>query len=99
MAGFQIEDDNVVDLGQQQTTQQKKDAAEETSAALQLLLTAVGALSKRVLIAISNLFTLMTVASAFWLWFKTPNPDTFQLVSLAMYAMFILAVNYIVRRG
>lgn len=55
-------------------------------------------LGKRTLVAIDNLFCLLTVASAFWLWHSIPDPNTFQIVALGIYAGFVLAANVIVRR-
>jgi hypothetical protein len=63
------------------------------------LMLGLKALSQRTLDALSRLFTLLTVASAFWLWMTMPHPDVFQLVSLGGYAAFVLAVNVIVRRA
>ena len=77
----------------------RRPAAEEASAALQLLMTSLGALSKRTVIALAQLFTLATVGSAFWLWCATPEPTVLQLVSLGMYSAFVLAINFIVRRA
>ena len=48
--------------------------------------------------AVADLFMLATVGSAFWLWWSTPAPDIYQIVSLSIYAAFVLAANYIVRR-
>lgn len=59
---------------------------------------ALSALSQRALVALSSLFTLLTVASAFWLWYVTPEPNTYQLIKLALYAIFVLGANWIVRR-
>jgi len=59
---------------------------------------AITALSQRALIALSALFTLITVASAFALWYVTPDPNIYQLVKLAMYGVFVLGANWIVRR-
>jgi hypothetical protein len=66
--------------------------------ALQLLGVALTALSQRALVALGQCFTLLTVASAFYLWYLTPEPTDRQIVSLAIYAVFVLVVNVIVRR-
>jgi hypothetical protein len=64
-----------------------------------LLLLSLQALSKRTLIALSNLFCLLTVGSVFVLFYSiVPNPNTFQIVSATIYAVFVLAANAIVRR-
>lgn len=62
------------------------------------LLLALRALSQKALVALASLFTLITVGSVFALWFKTPDPNTFQIISLSIYASFVLAANWIVRR-
>jgi hypothetical protein len=58
---------------------------------------ALTALSQRFVTALASLFTLLTVASAFALWYVTPDPNVFQLVKLAMYGIFVLGANWIVR--
>lgn len=65
---------------------------------LSVLLLALKALSQRSLVALASLFTLITVGSAFWLFLATPEPTVFQLIKLAMYGIFVLAANFIVRR-
>jgi len=77
----------------------KAKTTEETSAAFSLIMLALKSLSQRTLIAISNLFTLLTVGSAFWLWMTMAgDPTVRQLVALGMYAAFVLAVNWIVKK-
>jgi len=66
--------------------------------ALQLLGVALTALSQRALVALSACFTLLTVGSAFYLWMTTPEPTEKQIVSLTIYAVFVLAINVISRR-
>ena len=64
-----------------------------------VLVLALTALSQRAIDAISRLFTLLTVASVFVLWYVAPpEPSIYQLVKLGAYAAFILGVNLIVRR-
>ena len=66
----------------------------------QMLLLALGALSKRALTAITNLFTLALVGSAWWLWYSVlPNPTLLQLVGVCSYAVFALAIDIVRRRG
>lgn len=73
--------------------------ARSEAVATSVLLTALRALSQRALIAVSNLFVLLTAASAFWLWFVTlPAPSVLQLVGLALYGVLILALNWLVLR-
>jgi len=64
-----------------------------------LLMLALKSLSARAVAAIADLFTLATVGSAFWLCLAIKdNPNVYQLVLAAMYAVFVLAANWIVRR-
>lgn len=65
---------------------------------LGLLLLGLKALSQRAIAAIADVFFLATVASAFWLWYLTPEPNPQQIVSLTIYALFVLAANWLVRR-
>ena len=71
----------------------------ESGAATDLLVLALTALGKRFVVALASLFTLLTVASAFWLWHSVPDPTATQLVGLGMYGLLVLAINVIVRRG
>jgi hypothetical protein len=88
-----IEDDaphnNVVDTGE-----------DATSKAVDVLLFLLGPLSQKTVIAIGNLFSLLTVVSVFILSYTIipHDPSTQQLVGLCGYAVFIVAVNLIVRR-
>lgn len=74
-----------------------QDAA--TSIGIEALRLGLGALTQRTLVAISRLFTLLTVTSAFALWWNVlPAPTILQLVGLGMYGLFVLAANFLVRR-
>lgn len=70
----------------------------DNGVAIALITIALKALSQRALTAVTDLFTLITVSGAFYLWMVTPKPDVYQIVSLSIYALFTLAANYIVRR-
>lgn len=62
--------------------------------ATDMLMLALSALSQRFTVALANLFTLVTVASAFYLWvLALDNITTTQIVGLTIYSLFILAVN------
>ena len=63
-----------------------------------MLTIALKALSQRALTAATDLFTLITVAGAFYLWYLTPDPNDKQIISLSIYAAFTLAANWFVRR-
>jgi hypothetical protein len=74
-------------------------AHEDDGAAIKMMMLALGALSKRAVVALESLFTAAAVASAWALWYgveKDPNP--LQLVWLGMYAAFILAVEFVRRK-
>jgi hypothetical protein len=65
----------------------------------QILMLALTALSKRALTAITNLFTLGLVASAWWLWNRVlPDPTPMQLIGLGGYAAFCLLIDIVRRR-
>jgi hypothetical protein len=66
-------------------------------AGMAMLLMGLGALSKRAIAALPSLFALLAVGSAFWLWYLTPKPDVFQIVSLTIYALFVLSATYLVK--
>ena len=73
-------------------------APQATGVQIAMLTIALKALSQRALTAATDLFTLITMIGAFWLWYLTPNPTDRQIISLSIYALFTLAANYIVRR-
>lgn len=69
-----------------------------SNASLQILMLSLKVLSQRAVIALADLFTLMTVASVFWLWYSIHEPNLHQIIALTIYALFVLAANVIVRR-
>ena len=68
------------------------------NAALGILAFSLKALAQRTVTALADLFTLATVFSAFYLWWSIPDPNQYQIVSLTIYAAFILIANWLVRR-
>jgi hypothetical protein len=73
--------------------------APNNDAAAQMLAMALRALSQRALVAAASLFTLLTCATVFWLALViVPRPDVMQLIALGAYALFVLALNFLVRR-
>ncbi len=66
--------------------------------AIAMITLGIKTLSARTLTAATDLFTLITVGSAFWLWSTIPEPNDRQIISLSIYAAFVLAANYIVRK-
>ena len=67
---------------------------------LDTLLMGLKALPQRMAFALSSCFALLTVATVFVLaWMIVPYaPTLYQLIGLAGYALFVLAVNVISRR-
>jgi len=65
---------------------------------LDLLLLSLKTLSQRAITAVTNLFTLVTMAGTWFLWYKTPDPNPLQIVHLSIFAAFVLAANWLVRR-
>lgn len=70
----------------------------DNGVAIAMLTIGLKALSQRALTAVTDLFSLLTIASCFYLWYLTPKPDTYQIASLTLYGLLILAINWIVRR-
>lgn len=62
------------------------------------LMLGLSALSQRAIAGGKALFTLLSMFSAWWLWMHTPAADVYQIASLSIYAVFILAMNWIVWR-
>jgi hypothetical protein len=67
--------------------------------AAQALMLALTALSQRALVALSSLFSLITVGLTFWLALTiSANPSVYQIVTVAIFSTFVLVLNWIVRR-
>jgi len=73
-----------------------EESAAEPAAVAGVML-ALRALSQRALVAAADLFCLLTVFGAWWLWWSVPDPNAYQITSLSIYALFVLAANWIVR--
>lgn len=75
------------------------DAPKQDPNAIAVALISIGikTLSQRALTAATDLFTLITCAGAWYLWLLTPEPTTFQIVHNSIFAVFVLAANWIVR--
>jgi len=63
-----------------------------------LLALGLKTVSQRFVAALVNLFTLVTMAGAWFLWYRIPDPNVYQIVSLSIFAAFVLAANWLVRR-
>lgn len=69
------------------------------SAAMAALFLFLKTLSQRTLIALADLFTLITVALVFWLWWAIiAKPTIEQIAALTIFSVFVIGVNLIVRR-
>lgn len=71
---------------------------QNNSVAAELLALSLKALSQRAMVALESLFTLITVGLVFWVWVSIPEPTTHQIVSMSIFATFVLAANVIVRK-
>jgi hypothetical protein len=81
------------------TAEQVYQVQQEAAQARAMLMLALKTFGQRFVIALSNLFSLLTVLSVWWLWMSVPHPGTNDLVGMGMYAVFILVVNYLVKRA
>lgn len=91
--GFEVVGGTETDLPPQPTT-----TPVDNGVAITMLTIGLKALSQRALTAAMDLFSLITMASAFWLWWSIPVPNDRQILSLTIYALLVLAINVIVRR-
>lgn len=80
------------------TETEQSPAPVDNGVAIAMLTVALKALSQRALVAATDLFTLITCAGAWWLWYLTPEPTYQQIVHNSIFALFVLVTNYIVRR-
>lgn len=94
--GFQIVRDETETEAPAAVPQAQQTAA--MGVAIAMMQIGLKTLSQRALTAATDLFTLITCAGAWWLWYLTPEPTDKQIISLSIYAVFTLAANYIVRR-
>ncbi len=73
--------------------------APDHAVATKMLLMAIQALGQRFVVALSNLFTLLTAASAFYLWNAALSElNQIKIVGLTIYSCFVLALNIYGRR-
>jgi hypothetical protein len=64
-----------------------------------MLMLSLKALSQRTLVALADLFCLFTSLTVFWLFLLMPEDPTPQrIATLTIYAVFVVALNVIVRR-
>ena len=72
------------DLAARLTSGDPAAAPADNGVAIRMLTLALAALSQRALVAATDLFTLITVASAFWLWSTIPQPNDRQIIGRAL---------------
>lgn len=98
---------DVPDEGQLAQRQAEAEALEARAAsvaaqqrvATEMLFKALTALSQRFVVALANLFGLLTFASAFCLWFLAlPEIDTLKIIACSTYSLFVLMFNIYGRR-
>ncbi len=77
-------------VGQEPDTTQ---TPQEHVVATRMLIMALTALGQRFVVALHGMFTLLTVISCFVLWLIIPDPNNKQLISMGMYAAFVLFIN------
>ena len=91
-----VEDDVGAEFARQQAQQQQ---IEQNKIAQQMLMLALKTFSQRAVIGASNLFTLGLMAASWVLWSRIlPEPSPMQLVGAGMWAVFILAIEFVRRR-
>lgn len=88
----------VIDGGEQSARTEPASPPVDNGVAIAMLTIGLKALSQRALTAATDLFTLLTVSAAFYLWYLTPTPNDRQIISLTIYGLFTLAANWIVRK-
>lgn len=94
VVGERVVDDAEVAKVQQDRDRQMAEIQKQRDAATAMLMTGIRALSQKFVVAVAHFFTLMTVASAFYLWaIALPNITTQQIIALSIYSVFILGVN------
>lgn len=99
--GFQaVEEHEIPSFAEQPPPNTQSNVASSSSAATRMLLLAIAQLGKRFVIALSTLFTAAGLFSAWWLWASVlPGPSVLQLVGVGMYAAFLLALEFVRRKG
>lgn len=85
-------------VGGTETDQPPQPAPVDNGVAIAMLTIGLKALSQRALTAATDMFTLLTCIGAWYLWYLIPEPNDRQIASLTIFAIFVLAINWIVRR-
>jgi hypothetical protein len=90
----QVGNDRPADLTPNSIPEKTHNPLEDAATAMLLL--GIKTLSQRALVALSNIFTLLTCVSAFVLWQDVlPNPNSYQLTGLGLYGVFILLLHIV----
>jgi len=72
---------------------------EELPLSINTVIEGLKALPKKTANAVAACFALTTVATVFWLMILIiGNPNALQLIGLAGYSLFVLTINWIVKR-
>lgn len=95
---FTLEDEPATNVVQHPATPERPKEDKIERAASMAVMLALKALSQRALASAKVWFTLGSLGSAWWLWQAIPDPNPTQIVSLSIYAVFVLAASLIVRR-
>lgn len=79
-------------------TEPKAPAPVDNGVVIAMLTIGLKALGARALTALMDLFCLITCAGVWVIWYLTPDPSYQQIVHNSIFALFVLAANYIVRK-
>lgn len=89
-------DDDLPTFGAVPDPEREAKLAERERRATEGLLLAIGALSKRFVIALASLFDLLLIGSVFTLaCMVIPQPNPLQLTGVGGYALFVLAAIFL----
>lgn len=87
-------------IGDQPEEVRQPPPSQAASALTSILFMSLRALSQRAVVALGNMFMAASAASVWWLFYGalslSPTPP--QLIGLTLYASFILALNFMLRR-
>lgn len=99
-SGFELVGEEA-EVVQHPSTPAPKAKRSDRAAATSMLMLALKALSQRALVAASALVTAGAILSVWLLWFTVlpTSPTVQQLTGVGMYSVFILAIEWIRRKG
>ncbi len=86
-------------IGGEESPPQPPYSSALAEAATQAVFLALKALSQRTIVALANLFTLLTAGSVCYLWLQVlPEPNIMQVQSVSIYSVFVLLLHLVIRR-